>query len=125
MKKHFRAGLMALQLLSFLPAQAGIVELRSVTDFSNIIRSGAVVVYFYKPNCKFCTATNSVIPNVARQFPKVTFLKVNVAQFPGLKSFSTVPHLRCYKNGSAAFSISDSKGITVAHLTASLKRIFG
>jgi len=46
------------------------------------LRKGKGVVYFYAPNCRPCKMVEPVIKKLSKEFKKVHFVKVNVADNP-------------------------------------------
>ncbi len=90
------------------------VGTRSGNDaYSSITRNGNVVVDFYADWCPPCRQLSPVINQVAKQFPQITFLKVDVDQFrnifdPIRNSYKAkgIPTLVFYQNGKVVHHLS-------------------
>ena len=126
MKKIYAIAWTIFSGLSFCSCQSETVETRQTTQtknnviylhqaitkageasakFEEITRSGNVLVDFYASWCGPCKAMSPVIDQVAKQFPNVTFLKVDVDQFGSVASgIKSIPVLRLYKNGHQVYS---------------------
>ena len=95
----------------------GIVYLENIIDrkdqqtFQHVIEKGNVVVDFYADWCKPCNQLNSIMAQVAREFPHITFIKVNIDTFSTIRShynIKSIPTLIYFKNGQM---ISRSMGL--------------
>lgn len=68
--------------------------------FSNMISSGPVVVDFYAVWCGPCKSLSKTLEEVAKEFPQVKFIKIDVDQVSSLdSSIKSIPLLRFYKDG--------------------------
>lgn len=93
------------------------------SKFKEIISSGNVLVDFYASWCGPCKAMTPIIDQVAKQFPNVIFLKVDVDQFGNVASgIRSMPTLRFYKDGRQVYSKPGFK--SQRDLTALLKQYF-
>lgn len=68
-------------------------------QLNSMIAQGTAVVDFYAPWCGPCKALAPQLANLARERTDVTFIKIDVDQFPqfGIRS---MPTILIYKNGS-------------------------
>lgn len=95
----------------------------ALSKFQEIINSGNVLVDYYASWCGPCKRMSPVIDQVAKQFPNVTFLKVDVDQFGSIASgIKSIPVLRLYKNGKQIYSKPGAK--SQSELVALLKSNF-
>ncbi len=68
--------------------------------YNDIIKQGNVVVDFYADWCSPCKAMGNTIEKVARQFPSITFLKIDTDKFRSIGSdVQGIPTLIFFKNG--------------------------
>ena len=70
--------------------------------FNALIAIGHVVVDFYSDRCGPCKRLGPIIDDLAKTFPKITFIKVNINTFRDLAQryhVRAVPTLIFFKNG--------------------------
>ncbi|MGB8366820.1 MAG: thioredoxin family protein [Candidatus Babeliales bacterium] len=86
----------------------GIVYLENITNrkdqqaLQQVIEKGNAVVDFYADWCRPCNQLSTIMNQVAREFPNITFIKVNIENFPMIRSHYNVkgiPALFYFKNG--------------------------
>ncbi len=71
------------------------------SDFTRL-KKGKGVIYFYAPNCKPCKLIDPIIKKLSKEFKKVHFIKINVAESPDTaRSFGILatPSIIITKNG--------------------------
>ena len=76
-------------------------------NFENLIQQvtssqGLVVVDFYADWCPPCRRLRDALPQIAREHPKVTFLKVDIDESRDLANHygvSSIPNLKFFKAG--------------------------
>ena len=76
--------------------------LEKESDFNEIVKSGNVVVDFFATWCGPCCIMTRVLQEVEKDYPNVTFLKVDTDKFaPIAMAFSivSIPTLIAYKDG--------------------------
>lgn len=84
------------------------------------LQQGNIIVDFYADWCPPCQLLGSVIEQVAPQFPALTFLKINVDQYPSIsEDIRSIPTLLFYKNGAQVLRSAGAKDKKA--LTALLK----
>ncbi len=116
--------------LSFIRSQqkttlsSGIVYLENITNrkdqqaLQQVIENGNIVVDFYADWCKPCKQLSTIMSQITREFPQVTFLKVNIENFPMIRSHynvKSIPALFYFKNGqlvSRSAGLMDKKKFT-------------
>lgn len=76
------------------------------SKFDAILKDNQLVlVDYYASWCGPCKQMSPVIDAVAKQFPKVIFLKVDVDQFSNVATgIKSIPVLRFFKNGKQVYS---------------------
>ena len=80
--------------------------------FKSIVSKANVIVDFYADWCGPCKSLGRTIEQIANSYPTITFLKVDVDQFPqiaqafGVKS---IPVLSFYKDGVKVKQIAGAK----------------
>ncbi len=80
-----------------------------------------VLVDFYANWCGPCKRMSPVIDTVAKQFPKVVFLKVDVDKFGNVATgIKSIPVLRLFKQGKQVYSQPGAK--SQSELVALLKK---
>ena len=70
--------------------------------FNTLIADGHVIVDFYSDRCGPCKRLEPIIDDLAKTFPKITFMKVNINKFRALAQrygVKAVPTLIFFKNG--------------------------
>ncbi len=70
--------------------------------FNTLIARGHVIVDFYSDRCGPCKRLGPILDDLAKTFPKITFIKVNINKFRALAQrygVKTVPTLIFFKNG--------------------------
>lgn len=83
--------------------------------FTSITRSGNVVVDFYADWCGPCRNLGQTIERVASSFNNVTFLKVDIDQFPEIAqrfNIRSIPVLCLFKNGSKVKQVVGQKSMS-------------
>ena len=81
-----------------------IQEIQSEEEFTNITKSGVVLVDFFAPWCGPCRMQVPILQKLAAELgEKVKIIKVNTDNFQGLAQkleISNIPTLILYKDGS-------------------------
>ena len=83
-----------------------IQEIQSEEEFTNITKSGVVLVDFFATWCGPCRMQVPILQKLAKELgEKVKIIKVNVDHFQGLAQkldVSSIPTLILYKDGNIA-----------------------
>jgi thioredoxin len=93
------------------------------TTFAHYLQAGNTVVDFFATWCNPCTTMSRTIDTVAAQFPRITFLKVDVDKFPELSGdIKSLPTLIFYKDGTKVKRVSGAQD--KQNLTALLQHTY-
>jgi len=76
------------------------------SQFNSVLKENQLVlVDYYASWCRPCKRMSPAIDTVAKQFPNVVFLKVDVDQFSNVATgIKSIPVLRLFKNGKQVYS---------------------
>lgn len=85
--------------------------LENEADFDEVIKSGNVVIDFFATWCGPCRIMGRVLEEVEKDYPNITFLKVDTDQFQALAmeyGVVSIPTLVAYKNGEKTDFVSST-----------------
>lgn len=79
-----------------------IKHLEKESDYNEIVKEGNVVVDFFATWCGPCRMMGRVLEEIEKEYPSVTFLKVDTDRFGAIAmafSVSSIPTFIAYKDG--------------------------
>jgi thioredoxin 1 len=97
---RYLVGVLALFLS--LQVEAKMVTVSSVNAFKEAISQGLVVVDFFASWCGPCAKMHPIIEQLSREFPHVTFVKVDIESLAPIASemhVKSIPTLIFFNNG--------------------------
>jgi len=89
--------------------------------------SGLVVVVFLAPWCPPCRHLGDMLPNLAAEFPKVSFLKTNTDEAQDLVSHygvCSIPHVKYFKasQGNQVQELASITGVDLPQIKAKIQQ---
>lgn len=89
-----------------------IKHLEKETDFNEIVKQGNVVVDFFATWCGPCRMMGRVLEEIEKDYPAITFLKVDTDTFGQIAmafGVSSIPTLIAYKDGKRVALMENGK----------------
>ncbi|EDO06320.1 putative thioredoxin-1 [Babesia bovis T2Bo] len=92
-------------------------QIASMDEFYSILQTpGLVVVDFFATWCGPCMNFAPKFENFAREYSSVTFVKVDISEFPELQTkyaITSIPAFKLFKNGDVVGEVVGASAINL------------